>query len=125
MAKGRYNLSANKPILTSNSNTREITIDNNKLLQPITKPKGIHQPDNIIDIPTTTSPIINTLQDIITEDSKLPQLTSKYNNQFPYHTNSKDTESGDKDKDLANNNNQNKNLVNNNNQDIDTEEELN
>ena len=34
-------------------------------------------------------------------------------------------ESGDKDKDLVNNNNQNKDLVNNNNQNINTEEKLN
>ena len=65
----------------------------------------------------------------------MPQYASGYNNQFPHYTNSKDVESGNKDKDLVNNNNQNKdlandnnqdkNLVNNNNQDIDIKEELN
>jgi hypothetical protein len=55
----------------------------------------------------------------------LPQYTSRYNNQFLYYTNSKDAESGDKDKDLINNNNQDEDSANNNNQDIDIEEELN
>jgi hypothetical protein len=32
LVKGRRNLSAYKPILVSNSGTREITIDNSKLL---------------------------------------------------------------------------------------------
>ena len=40
--KGRYNLSAHEPILTNNSGTEEITINNSKLPQPITKPKGIY-----------------------------------------------------------------------------------
>jgi hypothetical protein len=55
----------------------------------------------------------------------LLQCASGYNNQFLYYTNSKNIESGDKDKDLVNNNNQDEDLVNNNNQDIDIEEELN
>jgi len=42
LVKGRYNPSTYKPILASNSGTREITIDNSKLPQPITKPKGIY-----------------------------------------------------------------------------------
>ena len=41
LAKGRYNPFAYKPILISNSGIREITVDNSKLLQPITEPKGI------------------------------------------------------------------------------------
>ena len=32
LVKGRYNLSAYKPILASNSGTREITVDNGKSL---------------------------------------------------------------------------------------------
>jgi hypothetical protein len=32
LAKGRYNLSAYKPILTSDSSTKEIAVDNSKLL---------------------------------------------------------------------------------------------
>ena len=46
----------------------------------------------------------------------MPQYTSGHDNQFPHYTNFKDVESGDKDKNLVNNNNQNKDLVNNNNQ---------
>ena len=42
LVKRRHNPSAHKPILISNSGTREITTDNNKLLQPITEPKGMH-----------------------------------------------------------------------------------
>ena len=61
LVKGRRNLSTYKPILASNSGTREIAIDNNKLPQPITKPKGIYQPNNIIDNPTTVLLTINTL----------------------------------------------------------------
>jgi hypothetical protein len=45
----------------SDSGTKEITIDNSKLLQPITKPKGTYQPNNIIDNPTAISPTVNTL----------------------------------------------------------------
>jgi len=60
LAKGKYNLSIYKPILISNKNTREITADNGKLPQPITKPENIYQPDDIIDNPTTASLIINT-----------------------------------------------------------------
>ena len=59
LVKGRYNLSTYKPILVSNSSTREITADNGKLPQSITKPKGIYQPNNIIDDPTTILPTIN------------------------------------------------------------------
>jgi hypothetical protein len=40
--KGKYNLSAYKPILISDSSTRKIAIDNSKLLQPITEPKGTY-----------------------------------------------------------------------------------
>ena len=61
LAKGRYNLSAYKPILVSDSGTREITIDNGKSPQPITKFKGTHQPNNVIDNPTTILPTVNTL----------------------------------------------------------------
>jgi len=32
LVKGRYNLSTYKPILASNSSTREIAVDNSKLL---------------------------------------------------------------------------------------------
>ena len=53
------------------------------------------------------------------------QYASGYNNYFLYYINSKNIKSGDKDKDLVNNNNQDKNLANNNNQDIDIKEELN
>jgi len=60
LVKGRYNPSAYKPILMSDSGTKEITVDNSKLPQPITKPVGTHQPNNVIDNPTTTSPTINT-----------------------------------------------------------------
>jgi hypothetical protein len=42
LVKGRHNLSTHKPTLASNSGTKEIAIDNSKLLQPITKPKGTH-----------------------------------------------------------------------------------
>jgi hypothetical protein len=42
LVKGRRNPSTYKPILVSNSSTREITVDNGKLLQSITKPKGIY-----------------------------------------------------------------------------------
>jgi hypothetical protein len=42
LVKGRRNLSTYKPILVSNSSTREIAIDNGKLPQSITKPKGIY-----------------------------------------------------------------------------------
>ena len=59
LVKGRYNLSAYKPISASNSSTREIATNNSKLLQSITKPKGIYQPNNIIDDPTTILPTIN------------------------------------------------------------------
>ena len=45
----------------SNSGTGEITIDNSKLLQPITKPEGIYQPNNVIDDPTTVLPTVDTL----------------------------------------------------------------
>ena len=61
MAKGRCNPSAYKPILVSDSSTREITTDNSKLPQPIIEPKGIHQPDNVIDNPTAALLTINTL----------------------------------------------------------------
>ena len=60
LAKGRYNLSTHKPILASDSGTREIATDNSKLLQPITKPKGTHQPNNVIDNPTAVLPTVNT-----------------------------------------------------------------
>ena len=46
----------------------------------------------------------------------MPQYTGGYNNQFPYYTNFKDVESGDKNKNLVSNNNQDEDLVNNNNQ---------
>ena len=46
----------------------------------------------------------------------MPQYVNGYDNQFLYYINSKDAESGDKNKNLVNNNNQNKDLVNNNNQ---------
>ena len=59
LIKGRHNLSAYKPTLASNSSTREIAINNGKLPQSIIKPKGTHQPDNVIDDPTTTLPTIN------------------------------------------------------------------
>ena len=49
----------------------------------------------------------------------MPQYTSGHNNQFLYYTNSKDAESGDKDKNLVSNNNQDKDSVNNNNQNKD------
>ena len=65
----------------------------------------------------------------------MPQHASGYDNQFLYYINSKDAESGNKNKDLVNNNNQdkdlvnnndqNKDLVNNNDQNIDTKEEFN
>jgi len=42
LVKGRRNLSTYKPILASNSGTREITVDNGKLPQSITEPKGIY-----------------------------------------------------------------------------------
>ena len=42
LAKGRHNLSTNKPTSANNSSTREIAADNGKLPQPITKPKGIY-----------------------------------------------------------------------------------
>ena len=42
LVKGRYNLSTYKPILASNSGTREIAVDNGKSPQPITEPKGIY-----------------------------------------------------------------------------------
>ena len=60
LVKKRYNLSAYKPILASNSSTREIAVDNSKLPQSITEPKGIHQPNNIIDNPTAVLLTINT-----------------------------------------------------------------
>ena len=59
LVKGRYNPSAYEPILASNNGTREIAADNGKSPQSITKPKGIYQPDNIIDDPTTASPTVN------------------------------------------------------------------
>ena len=40
--KGRRNLSAYKPILVSDSSTGEIAVNNGKLLQSITEPKGIY-----------------------------------------------------------------------------------
>ena len=73
--------------------------------QPITKLEGTHQPNNVIDDPTTALPTVDTPRDITAEDSKLPQYASGYNNQFPHYTNSKDMESRDKDKDLVSNNN--------------------
>jgi len=42
LVKERRSLSAQEPILVSNSSTREIAIDNSKLPQPITKPKSIY-----------------------------------------------------------------------------------
>ena len=42
LVKGKHNPSAQEPILVSNSGTEEIAINNSKLLQPITKPKGTH-----------------------------------------------------------------------------------
>ena len=42
LVKERYNLSIYKPTLASNSSTGEIAVNNSKLLQPITKLKGIH-----------------------------------------------------------------------------------
>ena len=69
--KGRYNLSANEPILVSDSSTREIAVDNGKLPQLITEPEGIYQPDDIIDVPTAILLTVDTLWDIIAEDSKL------------------------------------------------------
>ena len=42
LAKKRYNLSTYKPTLVSNSGTGKIAVNNSKLLQPITKPKGIY-----------------------------------------------------------------------------------
>ena len=105
LVKGKHNLSAYKPTLASNSSTREIAADNGKLLQSITEPKGIYQPDDIIDDPITASLTVNIPQDITIEDSKLLQYTSRHNNQFLYYTNSKDIKSRDKDKDLVNNNN--------------------
>jgi len=42
LVKGRYNPSTYKPILVSNSGTGEIAIDNGKLPQSITEPKGIY-----------------------------------------------------------------------------------
>ena len=42
LAKGRRNLSTNKPISASDSGTREIAVDNGKSPQPITEPKGTH-----------------------------------------------------------------------------------
>ena len=47
--KKRRNLSAYEFILISNNSIREITANNGKLLQPITEPKGIHQPNDVID----------------------------------------------------------------------------
>ena len=61
LVKGKYNLFTHKPILASDSSTREIAVDNSKSLQPITKPEGTHQLNNIIDNPTTTSPTVNIL----------------------------------------------------------------
>ena len=70
--KGRYNPSAHKPILISDSSTKEITADNSKSPQLITKPKGTHQPNNIIDNPIAVLLTVNTPQDVTMEDSKLP-----------------------------------------------------
>jgi len=42
LVKGRRNLSTYKPTLASNSDTREIAIDNSKSPQPIIEPKGIY-----------------------------------------------------------------------------------
>ena len=42
LVKGRCNLSTYKPILVSNSSTIEITVDNSKSPQSITKPKDIY-----------------------------------------------------------------------------------
>jgi len=42
LAKGRYNLSIYKPILVNDSGTKEITADNGKSPQFITKFKNIH-----------------------------------------------------------------------------------
>ena len=78
--KKRYNPSAHKPTLVSNSGTGEIAIDNSKLLQPITEPEGTHQLNNIIDDPTAILLTVNTPWDIIVEDSKLPQYTGGYDN---------------------------------------------
>jgi len=61
LAKRKHNLFANKPILISDNGTGEIAADNGKLPQPITKPEGIHQPNDIIDVFITASPTINTL----------------------------------------------------------------
>ena len=80
-------------------------MNNGKLPQPIIESKGIYQPNNIIDNPTIVLLTVNTPRDIIAEDSKLLQHASGHNNQFLYYTNSKNTESGDKDKNLINNNN--------------------
>ena len=71
LIKGRYNLSTQKPILANNSSIKKIAIDNSKLPQSITKPKGIYQPNNVIDDPTTISLTVNIPRDVTTEDSKL------------------------------------------------------
>ena len=42
LVKERCNLSAYKPILASNSSTKEIAVNNSKSPQPITKPKDIY-----------------------------------------------------------------------------------
>ena len=104
LAKGRHNPSAYKPTLVSDSSIREIAVDNGKLLQPIIEPESTHQPDDVIDDPITTSPTVDIFWDITAKDSKLLQCTGGHNNQFPHYTNSKDAESGDKNKDLVNDN---------------------
>jgi hypothetical protein len=42
LIKGKYNLSAYKPILVSDSDTKKNAVNNSKSPQPITKPKGIY-----------------------------------------------------------------------------------
>ena len=59
LTKGRRNLSTYKPILASNSSTKEIAADNSKLPQFITKPKGIYQPNDIIDNPNAILLTVN------------------------------------------------------------------
>ena len=60
LVKGRYNLSAYKPILASDSGTKEIAVDNGKSPQLITKLKGTYQPNNIIDDFTAILLTVNT-----------------------------------------------------------------
>ena len=104
LIKRKHNPSTYKLILVSNSGTKEIAINNHKSPQPIIKPKGIYQPNNIIDDYTAVLLTINTPQNVTVKDSKLPQYISRYNNQFLYYTNFKNMENKNKNKNLVNNN---------------------